>query len=114
MTDPIRLGGGGDPFPGRGVPGAALGFDALRSGRISGDEARLEAAEALLESEFYQLLFQAMRETVPEEAPGSGPESEIFWSLLSREVADRAALAGGKMTGVTHPPALPTAEGDGG
>lgn len=82
--------GHGDP----GTPGLRSYQDLLR-GRIAGDEARLGASAALLESEFMTTLFRTMRETVPEESPGAGEATDLFWSMLEREVADRVSLDGG-------------------
>lgn len=56
---------------------------------------RLERSAHLLESEFLNTLFRVMRETVPEDDSGTGQATEIFWSMLDREVADRTALGGG-------------------
>jgi len=56
---------------------------------------RLERSAQLLESEFLNTLFRVMRETVPEEDSGAGQATEIFWSMLDREIADQTALGGG-------------------
>jgi flagellar protein FlgJ len=66
--------------------------DALRSGRISGDEARLRAASDALEGAFYQELFKAMRETVPESGlvDGGGGE-EAFTTLMDQHLSEVAA-----------------------
>lgn len=87
---PVPPNGRMDP----GTPGLRSYQDLLR-GRIEGDEARLGASAALLESEFMTTLFRTMRETVPEESPGAGEATDIFWSMLEREVADRVSLDGG-------------------
>jgi len=66
---------------------------ALRGGRIQGPEARLRAATRLLEGTFYQELFKAMRETVPDGGgPGGAAGEEIFTGLLDQHIADAAAL----------------------
>lgn len=67
-------------------------FGALRSGRIQGDRARLRAAAELMEGQFYQNLFSAMRETVPEGGLTSGGQGEeMFSSLMDQHMADAAA-----------------------
>ena len=72
-------------------PGDDL-LQALRSGRIQGDEARLAAATDLLESSFYQELFKALRDTVPEDGLTSGGQGEeIFSSLLDQHLAEVSA-----------------------
>jgi Rod binding domain-containing protein len=81
-----------DPISGAGPGGPEGIFEALRDGRIQGDEARLKAAASLLESSFYQELFKAMRDTVPDTGllSGGGGE-EMFTSLLDQHLADEAA-----------------------
>ena len=75
---------------GPGGPGDLLG--ALRDGRIQGDQARLKAATKLLEGQFYQNLFSAMRETVPEGGITSGGQGEeMFASMMDQHLADAAA-----------------------
>lgn len=77
--------------PGPSGPGDDL-LQALRSGRIQGDEARLAAATDLLESSFYQELFKALRDTVPEDGLTSGGQGEeIFSSLLDQHLAEVSA-----------------------
>jgi len=56
---------------------------------------QLRRSANLLESEFLNTLFRVMRETVPENEGESGQATEIFWSMLDREVADSTALGGG-------------------
>lgn len=73
-----------------GRPGDLLG--ALRDGRIQGEEARLKAATQLLEGQFYQILFSAMRDTVPTGGLTSGGQGEeMFTDLMDQQVADAAA-----------------------
>lgn len=76
---------------GNAVPRDAL--SALKDGRVQGHDARLRAATRLLEGTFYQELFKAMRETVPQGGalPGGAGE-EMFTSLMDQHVADAAAL----------------------
>ncbi|MEQ9401869.1 MAG: rod-binding protein [Longimicrobiales bacterium] len=83
MTGPV--GGAG------AVRGDAL--EALRTGRIQGDAERLRAASKLLEGTFYQELFKAMRETVPEGgAVSGGAGQEMFEGMLDQHIADASAL----------------------
>lgn len=73
-------------------PGGPDALEALRSGRIQGRAARLEAATRLLEGTFYQEVFKAMRATVPDGgALPAGRGQEMFQSLLDQTVADAAA-----------------------
>lgn len=78
-----------------GAIGPRQGADiltALRQGRIQGDEERLRATTQLLEGTFYQELFKAMRETVPEGgAIDSGSGSDMFQGLFDQRIADAAA-----------------------
>lgn len=68
-------------------------FEALKSGRIRGEDARLRAATRLLESSFYQEMFKAMRDTVPEGGALSGGQGqEMFESMLDQHVADTSAM----------------------
>ncbi len=68
-------------------------LSALRDGRIQGEEARLRAATKLLEGSFYEQLFLAMRDTVPEGGALSGGQGqEIFEGLLDQRVAESAAM----------------------
>ena len=66
--------------------------DALRSGKIRGDESRLRAATDALEGAFYQELFKAMRSTVPQEGlvDGGGGE-DAFNSLMDQHLSEVAA-----------------------
>ncbi len=80
------------------VPGAGPGagpkdmLAALRERRIQGRKARLRAAASLFEGVFYEEMFKAMRETVPEGGVVSGGTGEdIFTGLLDQHVAEAAA-----------------------
>lgn len=76
----------------RGVPASPGGLlDALRSGRIEGREARLRAAAMLLEGSFYQELFKAMRDTVPEGGLVSSRSQEVFSDLMDQHLAEAAS-----------------------
>jgi flagellar protein FlgJ len=78
---------------GPGPGGVRDPLAALRDGRIQGNEARLQAATRLLEGTFYQELFKAMRQTVPEGgALSGGAGEEMFTGLLDQHVSDTAAL----------------------
>ena len=84
MSAPV---GGGAPAQARDP------LTALRDGRIQGGEARLRAATRLLEGTFYQELFKAMRETVPEGgALTGGTGEEMFTGMLDQHVSDSAAM----------------------
>ena len=67
-------------------------LEGLRSGRIRGDDARLRAASDALEGSFYQELFKAMRETVPESGllDGGGGE-DAFVSMMDQHLSEVAA-----------------------
>lgn len=81
------------PVSGPGPSGVRDHLAALRDGRIQGDEARLRAATRLLEGTFYQELFKAMRETVPEGGALSGGTGEdMFTGMLDQHISDVAAL----------------------
>jgi flagellar protein FlgJ len=67
-------------------------LDALRSGRIQGKEGKLRAAADLMESSFFQELFKALRQTVPEGGMVNGGGGEdMFSSLMDQHIADVAA-----------------------
>ena len=66
-------------------------FESLKSGRLTGEKARLRAAASLLESSFYQELFKVMRQTVPEEGISGGAGEDMFASLMDQHVAEAAA-----------------------
>lgn len=79
--------GAGGARPGRDT------LDALRSGRIQDPRERLRAASSLLEASFFQELFKAMRQTVPEGGLTSGGSGEeIFSSLLDQHLAEVSAM----------------------
>jgi len=78
-----------------GIGGGGGGdiLSSLRNGRIAGREDRLKAAAHLLKGTFYQEVFKAMRETVPEGgALSGGTGQEMFEGLLDQSIADSAAL----------------------
>lgn len=80
------IGGPGGP----GGPSDLLG--ALRDGRIQGDRERLKVATQLLEGQFYQILFGAMRDTVPTDGLMSGGRGEeMFRDMMDQQLADAAA-----------------------
>ncbi|TVR57215.1 MAG: hypothetical protein EA421_01470 [Gemmatimonadales bacterium] len=90
-----------------GILGVGSGAGALERGEAAArDLERLKRSSSLMESEFVSTLFRVMRETVPQESPGSDGAAEVFWSLMEREVADRFALAGGYGLGATLQGAL--------
>lgn len=73
-----------------GGPSDLLG--ALRDGRIQGDRERLRVATQLLEGQFYQVLFKAMRDTVPTDGLTSGGKGEeMFRDMMDQQLADSAA-----------------------
>jgi len=74
-------------------PGGGDVLNALKSGRIKDDDARLRAAAHLLESSFYEELFRAMRETIPEggAVPG-GSGKEMFEGMMDQNIATSAAM----------------------
>ena len=64
-------------------------LESLRSGKIQGEEARLKAATDALEGTFYQELFKAMRESVPESGLLDGGSGEdAFTAMLDQHLAD--------------------------
>ena len=68
-------------------------LNALKNGRIEGRREQLRAASKLLEGTFYQEMFKAMRETVPEGgALSGGSGQEMFESLMDQRMADAAAM----------------------
>jgi Rod binding domain-containing protein len=75
---------------GPGGPKDLLG--ALRDGRIQGEDERLRVATQLMEGQFYQVLFSAMRDTVPGDGLMSGGQGEeMFTDMLDQQLADHAA-----------------------
>ena len=87
---------------GPGGPGGSVRdvLGALRDGRVHGHDARLNAATRLLEGTFYQELFKAMRQTVPEGgALSGGAGEEMFTGLMDQHVADAAALKSSRGVG---------------
>ena len=80
-----------DPGGMAGISGSR-GMDmveALKKGAIQGEEARLRAATGALEGTFYQELFKAMRETVPEAGLlTGGTGEEAFTAMLDQHLAD--------------------------
>jgi Rod binding domain-containing protein len=93
----------------RGVGGAGDGgiqgqrqsaVEALRRGTIQGDEARLRAASDALESAFFQELFKAMRETVPDSGLlGGGGGEDGFITLMDQHLSEVAAMQSEKGIG---------------
>lgn len=78
------------PVGGPGGPSDLLG--ALRDGRIQGEPQRLRVATQLLEGQFYQVLFKAMRDTVPTDGLMSGGKGEeMFRDMMDQQLADSAA-----------------------
>lgn len=78
---------------GSGGIGFSGGFvEALRAGRIQGEEARLRASFDALEGVFFRELLRAMRETVPpSELTGGGMGEEMFLALLDEHLSEVAA-----------------------
>lgn len=67
---------------------------ALRDGRIQGGQRRLKAAAQLMEGVFYQQLFKAMRDTVPEGgAISSSQGQQMFEGLLDERMSESAAMS---------------------
>ncbi len=89
------------PVEGRGGVGPSGRLvEALRAGRIQGEEARLRASSDALEGVFVRELFRAMRETVPESAlTGGGLGEEMFTALLDEHLSEVAALRMGRGVG---------------
>lgn len=88
MTGPADVGGGKAATA--GGPGGIL--DDLRKGRIQGDDARLKAATDALEGAFYQELFKAMRETIPDSGlVGGGSGKDAFTTLMDQHLSEVAA-----------------------
>lgn len=71
--------------------GGGGSLEALRDGRVSDPDARLRATADLFEGVFYQELFKAMRETVPESGLTGGDSQAIFSSMMDQHVAESAA-----------------------
>ncbi len=95
MTDPAGISGLSRPRVGGIV-------DALRHGNIQGDEARLRAATDALEGTFYQELFKAMRESVPESGLLDGGSGEdAFTAMLDQHLADVQATRSDRGIGQT-------------
>jgi flagellar protein FlgJ len=68
-------------------PGGILGD--LRNGRIQGEDARIRAASDALEGTFFQELFKAMRDTVPDSGLLDGGTGEdAFTAMLDQHLAD--------------------------
>jgi Rod binding domain-containing protein len=68
-------------------PGGVLAD--LRNGRIQGEDARILAASNALEGTFFQELFKAMRDTVPESGLLDGGTGEdAFTAMLDQHLAD--------------------------
>lgn len=71
-------------------------ISALQAGRITDPRERLEATTSLMEASFYEELFKAMRDTVPEGGLLDGGQGEdIFSSFLDRHLAETQALRAG-------------------
>jgi flagellar protein FlgJ len=66
-------------------------LEALRAGRIDDADARLRATADLFEGVFYQELFKAMRETVPDGGLTGGTGQDVFSSMMDQHVAESAA-----------------------
>jgi len=83
---------GSDGIGGLGLKPREGILDALKSGKIKGEDARLRSATNALEGAFYQELFKAMRDTVPESGlvDGGGGE-DSFTSLLDEHLSEVAA-----------------------
>ncbi len=75
-------------------PGATPtgGLDALRSGRITDRAERLKVVTTLLEASFYEELYKAMRDTVPDGGLVDGGAGEdVFSSLMDQHMAEASA-----------------------
>lgn len=78
---------------GVGPVGGGDTLAALKSGSIHGNDARLKAATRLLEGSFYQEMFKAMRETVPDDgAVTGGTGGAMFTGMLDGQMAQEAAM----------------------
>ena len=80
-----------DPDGTSGVSGPGPGglLESIRNGRIQGEDAKLRAATNALEGTFYQELFKAMRESVPESGLLDGGSGEdAFTAMLDQHLAD--------------------------
>ena len=73
-------------------PSRSLGsgiLERLRSGAIQDEDARLRAATSALEGTFYEELFKAMRESVPESGLVDGGAGEdAFTTMLDQHLAE--------------------------
>ena len=68
---------------------------AIRAGRGGDGEDRLRTTSRLMEAQFYEELFKAMRDTVPEGGLLDGGQGEeIFSSFLDRHLAEAQAMKG--------------------
>jgi len=85
MSGAVGIGSSGLQ-PGEGI------LDALKAGKIKGEDARLRAATDALEGAFFQELFKAMRDTVPDSGlvDGGGGE-DSFTALLDEHLSEVAA-----------------------
>ena len=75
-------------------PGATPtgGLDALKSGRITDRAERLKVVTTLLEASFYEELYKAMRDTVPDGGLVDGGAGEdVFSSLMDQHMAEASA-----------------------
>lgn len=67
----------------------------IKAGRVADADDRLRTTSRLMEAQFYEELFKAMRETVPEGGLLDGGQGEeIFSSFLDRHLAEAQAMKG--------------------